>query len=879
MNKPHKGIVLVTIMMLISIIIMIAALLIVSGKNALLLGANFNEKENAYYAAECGIAYIQYCISRFQDYRSCESTLSSIYNPSFNDFTVEMVGNGCIHGILRGGASEFYVAFYDGTVKKDKNFKKLSYYSINNLSNTLSNLESKQYDGTKFTMFRTVPAQNAHIIVEGRCNKSIRYVEAMLKKDTRQLGAAFSVSAGGMEVNLSDSDSTFLVDNASGTDSKVRSLGDIKVKSGNGSNIDDKNCFKIANNGVSCTGKGTKGNSIAQYTYINGEKIDSSSKQKDYGVACDNTSQTNYMANSKLTWKDAAGNYFSESEYNGNVKNKIQNGTWIYKNSPEDLNIYKLYYYPDQFNSENAANFVNANTGYEYSKWTGDPLISGRGITVKDSVNLENLSKNGGYLFTANDSTCISSDLYGNTDFALAVFDYDTTKMTYSPSSNYRASFRVEGSGTGTDPCLVTKEGGNIYIGGELSGTGKVLCGGNVTFQGKSMLDVDKTSGVSLYSQGTVTVNPVVGTGGASDPNEVLSQAWDICARSKSNGSLDASGYYSTNVDDYNQLKKDLLSTQVPVGTDGEGNVITNSLTNVLSQQHNYNNGAVNDMVSTLLSKNTFMGTKTVTSHDESKDFGYYSNEGRLTSTTLNGYTYFVWPDLEYKKSGKDWKPIKQVGSQVYITNYDDKTKTKTWDLYYFDYTTGDVYTYFQKDVLKDNNKWCYAGANYETSYSGITYNKDSSNYLNQTNASFPTGNVSFNVKNKPINLNFSGRGWQISYNVEGKSETSKFIKMLNSASQNYIGILTNDTVLKGLIYTWGDLYAPNLQGGSLSIRGAVVAYGGNPETEDPGDNGMGKIVLNNGKNITFTYDQDYLHMLLDNKQSFNTVRVFHASF
>lgn len=868
MNKRIKGIVLVTIMLLLSVIIMIAGLLIVSGKNALILGANFSEREQALYAAECGIAYTQYCISRFLNFNGNEATLSYMYDPGFTDFKAEIIpssGKGrCIHGTFNGGKSEFYVAFYDGSwdaydIRKDKNGKNLDYYSVNNLTNTGSYVNSICYDGASFRQFRQVPPQRAHIISEGRCNRSVRYAEAVLKRSTKSIGTAFSVTAGGMDINLMDNDSVFLVNSATGSESKIRSLGDIVINSGSST---DKNCFLISNNGVSCTGKGSKTEPEKKYTYINGNKVDDKTKQQEFGISCDNSSQTNYMTNSRLTWRDVAGNYISENNYNENVKCGIKSGTYIYKNSAESPSTYKLFYYPEKYNPEESANFVSNVTGYEYSKWINEPLVNGSDIVIKDNVNMQTLLKNKDYLFKASDATGIVSDIYGNTDFALAVYDYDADRKCYLPSTNYRASFRIEGK-TGKDPCLITKSGGNIYIGGELSGSGKVLGGGDISFQGKSMIESDKSNGVSLYSQGSVTVNPVVGTGGGNDPNDALKAAWG----QYTSGLGDATdGYYTSKTDNYGKLKEDLLNTRVggKLGSKTYSSEDPPKLIEVLTDNSNYDyeNGTVNEMVSTLVSKNTYIGEDYTPPHQEEKKFGNWEY------TYINNVGYQVYPynkwDYDYEKGKYIYT---ELGKRVCLWTYDDKNNTYYGDYYLFDTANDNVYLW--------SYKYDYKTYKYETSESTPYLGS----VLDRTNSNIKDGKICLSVKDSPVQMNLQNNKWDISYMVSGSSKKSDKIKLLDAENEKFSGIISNDTLLKGLIYTWGDLYGPNLQGGSFTIRGAVIAYGGNPENENPGDNGKGKIILKNGKNITFTYDQDYLHLLLDINQGNPTERIFHAFF
>lgn len=138
---------------------------------------------------------------------------------------------------------------------------------------------------------------------------------------------------------------------------------------------------------------------------------------------------------------------------------------------------------------------------------------------------------------------------------------------------------------------------------------------------------------------------------------------------------------------------------------------------------------------------------------------------------------------------------------------------------------------------------------------------------------------VTIEVEGKKVTLDISNNKWKATYPEQKVQQSSNTIAILDPGSSAFKNLVYNDTMLKGLVYTWGDLYAPDLQASSLTIRGGVVTFGGNPATDDPGSNGKGRIILNNGRNITFTYDAEYMHMLLDSLYGVKTKRMFHASF
>ncbi|HXE71413.1 MAG TPA: hypothetical protein VNO81_02035 [Candidatus Nitrosotenuis sp.] len=76
------------------------------------------------------------------------------------------------------------------------------------------------------------------------------------------------------------------------------------------------------------------------------------------------------------------------------------------------------------------------------------------------------------------------------------------------------------------------------------------------------------------------------------------------------------------------------------------------------------------------------------------------------------------------------------------------------------------------------------------------------------------------------------------------------------------------DLSLTGVVYTWGDFKVKlgderTSDWGKLKIRGALVAYGGDPATQAPGGNARGNISINAEK-ASLTYDSAYLASLED---------------
>lgn len=870
MRAGRKGIVLITTMLMLSFIIMIAAMLIVTGRNTLLLGTSYSDREQAHYAAECGLAYVQYCLAKYKDWKGADdSPIESIYNPDLTDFTVEKIGsqNSCIKGTLNNGNSEFYVAFYDGSWdSSDLRYDKatggspLRYYSFNNISNSSGNGHSVYYDGTNGVEFKSLQALSAHIIVEGRCKQARRYTEAVLKNACTMTGNSGTLAGGDIEGNLMDTNSVYLVNSTTG-DSKIRSLGDIKITSGS---ADDKNCYQIANGGTSYTGI----HDDSKHTYINDiTNPVTSDSQGDYGIHInDKDDQRRFLDNdaTRLTWEEVTSEYMSGSDFNSDkVTTTIASGTWVYRQSGKSSSQYDLYYYTEKFDSSNAKTFLNDKTGVKYSR---DALIGGKsgdGITIDNPI-IADMSTFSGSMFDITKPVGVS----GENGIAFLVYDCDSdNEGQFIPSTTYRASVSISG---GSDPCLISSSGGDIYVGGELSGKGKIISGGELAFQGKSILKSDTGSYTSIYAQKDVIINPIQGTGGVCDPTTAIKEAWDSVAGT-------GSGYYNTKIKSYKELCEKLLKTAI-TGSYGGQDYNDTALLKILcdSSGFGYDKANASDLVSTMLAKNSCLGsgvsagTKTVT-----LNFG----GGREGTFNVGGYT--ITAAVKNDTATIKVTPQKVTTSEA-IQPSDSSLLVAMNETGDCSFTSSGGVSFDEPMLVAVQLQPVRIQTSESYTISGSTFNAGTDNLTSVTpsagnNLSGYTGTVTITVDKVDITVNINEGNWDVTYPIKGEP-SSDCIQMLKSGDNNFIPLVLNDTLLSGLIYSWENVKAPNLQGGSLSIRGGIIAFGGDPSKDSPGSNG-GKISFGKAKTVTFTYDPDYLYPLYEHVNGIETKCIYKGFF
>jgi hypothetical protein len=91
------------------------------------------------------------------------------------------------------------------------------------------------------------------------------------------------------------------------------------------------------------------------------------------------------------------------------------------------------------------------------------------------------------------------------------------------------------------------------------------------------------------------------------------------------------------------------------------------------------------------------------------------------------------------------------------------------------------------------------------------------------------------------------------------------------------------DLSLTGLVYTWGDFKVQLGEEGASSwgkfnLRGALVAYGGDPQTQNPGAAGDGNISVT-ADEARVQYDSAYLNSLLEAPTNVKLTRVMWATY
>ncbi|MDQ7822704.1 MAG: pilus assembly PilX N-terminal domain-containing protein [Candidatus Eremiobacteraeota bacterium] len=781
MKKKWQGVVLITTMLLLSFIIMIATLLVVTGRNSMKLGASYRDRENAFFAAESGIAYAQRMLRTNKNWTTQEVYVNDAATYPYADgdstgkLVVTKISTGSfagIKGVIDGG-SEFYIAFGPGSsapsspVPYDASQVSgpfIRYYSTNHFTTGLTSSHySYAYTGGTWRPFREVPAGYTHVIVEGRCGSVARYVEVFLQKDfSSVIDSAFIVGQD-LDVDLQGSQYKFWVNDKYGQGVNVRSMNTVNVHIGN-SAVSGGNYIYRVDGGSSITCNNTyvnKGQVTAGLNYYN-------SAFWNYGVkaqSVNSTTQAERMNSirSDINWDKFSNSYLSGNSWKSSVNDFLLAGSYMYLESKTTPGTYNLAYVPYQPPVNATTNeleysqlFEKLNNNsltpvyYDSANWQ----YNGVNIYNGDSKHLivYNDSKGGeyesskmskiDYLVKINDapvgvaSTQIDgADAYG---FYTLAANYSSAAggYTFSDTTRPKVGLVDDTKTEDVSPSLITigdsSVKGSIVVEGEISGSGSILSSGNLVFQGESQLQPGSASGLAMYSKSDIRIKEISGGDVEADAiNSAIKTSW--AAYSK-----------------------------------------------YCNQQYNIGIGNTKDTLATI--------TKWLSDTKMNSDPNFFTSGGNYSFTLPSGNSYNC--------NGKS------VIDYLKACEFSD---TEAKEL---------VKSFLQK--------------NYSDAYTESTWGL-STHYYRLTQSGFR-------------DLSFS------------------------------------DCVIKGVIVSERDLRVTS-GGGALKVQGFLVTYGTDPMSSNPPGSQGGNLTIADSKDVSFTYDPDYLQTLFQGLSGINTKRAFWSTW
>lgn len=577
MKKGSHGIVLITTMLLLSFIIMIATLLVVTGRNSMKLGSSYRERENAFFAAESGLAYAQRMINAKADWSAQDayspggSSGLSFMSGGAGLTVTKITGNGTyngVRGIIPDTGGEFYIVFCDGGNKSGAvtpatplyyKGKPLRYYSMNANGRTSKGYTFHSYEWDESTShykaFRDVEDGLIHIIVEGRCGQVVRYVESYLCQGTSSGVNAPIVAGKGIDVSVTGPQYKFLVTDKYRSGTNLRAVEGINVHVANSTvPVADANYIMTIDRGRAVTG-----NSASAWTKVNGQNVSNTiDSYWTFGCKADriSTSDQQNMLNSidqYINWQSVTNNYLeSGNTYRNTVSDKLLAGTYIYMEDNTTNGKYKLAYVPykpdaadanysDLMSKLSNGYFAGNIVYYNDTDWKagGSSIYSGNNLSfyftkTQDHTITWSDVKDKYLISVTNSAVGIEpANLYtkdgGNgmeTGYGFHTLVADFTNGGYQLSSTARSKVGLYTGDESNHAAIVTTNGGDISIEGELSGSGDILSSGNIVFQGESQLSPRSTEGLSIYSKGNIDLKEISGGEESTDLNNIIKCAY-----------------------------------------------------------------------------------------------------------------------------------------------------------------------------------------------------------------------------------------------------------------------------------------------------------------------------------------------------------------
>ena len=471
MKKNKKsGIILITTLIFMTLTFMLAVMICKNGKESIYAGNRYSDNEQAYLATVSGMEYIK---GQLYANKAWEVDTPKNESNAKNGILIQKEGDTLTGYLL---TSNF------GTVSKDNynskfeifsenNVKNKEYKTINNLANA-NDIPTNNSDPNKENK-RIIPAKTFYAYVKGTCGKTVRYAEALFISNGPVALEGGNIINGKVNItsksNENYNDSPFITINNvnNNKNGKITASDELIFSAYNTSNpkmiLNPQNNINIASNGAiigNFIREGIDKPRLKKSIINNGEHI--IYNQNDLiNQAVQNLPYNNETTN-VTTLNSGTYVYVIEENKKDNKLKKY----WRYSNNTEKNDIEKqckknkLDIIPDRIKNSNNITFNN------------------RKVNVKGNVSCDG-------------------------DFNLIVVDRKVnnigicTKAKVSETNTIDLSIEQEGT-------IATN--GNFSVNGEITGTGKIYCGGNLTMNAGSDLETMPLTGVAIYANDNIIV-------------------------------------------------------------------------------------------------------------------------------------------------------------------------------------------------------------------------------------------------------------------------------------------------------------------------------------------------------------------------------------
>jgi len=339
---------------------------------------------------------------------------------------------------------------------------------------------------------------------------------------------------------------------------------------------------------------------------------------------------------------------------------------------------------------------------------------------------------------------------------------------------------------------------GSVYIQGTTLGQGSITAEGDITIQGTSIMESNPTMGVSIYSQGDIQITQIQGTTQAAEESKTE-------ANSSSN-----SHDISVNETDRQTAYRDIIQANPKSPREIEKRI--DDLEDSFEEQ-----------IEIYMQKNNIQNINVEIGNYREH---YHTSLSDCISKVLSTYLKMR---VEY-----DGDPRRFEAPEAPYHHPDEYLEAQMLVLVYNRAISTDV-----KNAIKPviQNSYKEVGNNGNVNFFNLDLGKKA------------------NIDAKKIIEN------PIFKNMFGDIDAAQKTQQLTNLALKYDGLTYNDLDITGVIYACGNI---SIDTGDhvLNLTGNMVAYGGDPENDDPGANSKGTINLSASK-VGLTYDPTYLNNLL----------------
>ena len=797
LERKKKGIVLVTTMLTVVLVIMLLSSVVYSNLGSFRLTTNFYDKENALMAAQSGA---QYAITRLQSDILWKANPSTPYVLKTDDFEVKEE-DGNVWGILssaNGKKSVFRIKFncedgLGGFDNMNDSSQKIEspYISTNNLFNSVpcmaysadksGSIQGKMVNENGKDVFKpnanakqvTIPKGTCNLIVEGFSGPAVR--EASLSEPINKKS---SFAQQIVEIYVSIDPNSLNVDSAISASGNINAkTGTFSLNTAEGSQAPNiRSLGHIALAGHVSAGSGT--------VYFNdGFTVN--------GAAAPNIKQekSNSGENfAKITWADVPKATKRDTN--------LPAGTYVWEKNPTTKTI-ELRHYPTIIFYDGKP---LPDSGYQTVS-TG----KFKGMTV-DSKNLT-------IMFDQN--VYVPGDLLIRSN----INEYGTRPIV---------GFVNKNKGDSGTTILTSK--GNITISGATMGSGAITSEGNITMQGPSLLESDPGVGVSIYSKGDVTIEPIYNTSASMEkilPTERPegSGPYDNVEIDPTTGAASEKDTTSSNSDDDDDDDDD--DDEILMGVDSEyDRAYSNGYANYADSYSNkYGNSQCG-----LCQKN---GGRS-----------YCKTNGVFDITHGRGAEIFndLYKAGFYKQSLEKFMNPQTLNPGCDCLNH-QRNITKHYSGCKFVDAAKEIYKQGKKDGKKHRKK----------NDDDDDEDKDSK----PSKSDDSKGMASIDDPTLSDKL------------VDASKQTTNYEnykrEQLDTLIKRYDSIKYSDQEIAGVIYAWKNINVNIGAESRLNLTGAMVAYGREPNKDQDAQKTTDTGNINyNAKSVDLTFDPNYLNKLLD---------------